>query len=455
MCSSRAISKNVTKHQRHESKCYRGGLRLKDWIAVALFSVLPLLAACDSVVETGVEEEKIEKLTAEELAYQKKLEQAALVLVEVAKDREAVAAVRQSIKLRRAEGFDEDVPFARLLGRDTRGTSGEQYVKIAQPFARAFRAALQKQEGFSNVTTGDGFDLEAFLADSAKIYWPYAEDFEGTETPALVAHPMDESVEAALGYAPTSADSDGQQSNNLTSSALLEYTEVMIDESYAQSNATWVVVPAPIPYPDPIPQPAPDDDTEPSGSVVRVSLGWVQCRQQFDTFWSGGSELRFVRVEPNAINGELESSKTEIEVNASRKDCGRKRWKEVKTAWDSNWEKEDKDQGFVVYEWDRFTWGGEWDYSLGYEGDAGVEGLEIDTQVEGTIKFNNGGPVYKTTINRDSYLAFNDTDLDLLGTRDGFGIRGAGTGVRFTFPHNLYSPPSIVIANDQQSENSK
>lgn len=428
---------------------YRGRTLPAVLIVTALFSGL-LFAGCDSVVNNVQEEETLETtvLSAEQQELRAKLQQAALLLVDVAKDEKAVASVHEGVQLRRKAGHDENVTFAQLLGRRENATVNSTSAKIAQagkPFAKAFRSALNKRKSDVATNASGDFDLEAYLIENdAIIYWPYAENFEGVDVtaPVLVPHPILEGDSDVFdGYDPVTDEEANAQSGVVTSAMSRSYKIIGVDESYATTNPVWVVAPSE----GGRTSSAKSDDTKPSGSVVRVSLGWVQCRKNYDKWISGGSELRFVRVEPTAINGDVSSSKTEIEVNVSRKDCGKKRWKEVKTSWDSNWEKEDVEQGFVVYEWDRFTFRGEWKYSLGYKGDAGVKGLNIDTEAKGSVKFNNGGPIYKTTINRDSYLAFNGTDVDLLGMKDGFGMRGAGTGVRFTLPHNLYSPSTNSV----------
>lgn len=199
----------------------------KPAVLVTLPLLLFFLAACDhAAVEDAASQET--PLTAEELALRDKLQQTALVLVDVAQDQQAVTAVRESVQLRRQDGFDENVPFARLLGRGSGASKNAAYTEAGRPFADAFRTALAEQEAAGKTagasgTALDPSELEGFLVDhDVIIYWPYAEHFEGGSDipPTLTFHPLDESVERGIGYRLQRDDAGNY----------VGYEEVIVDE---------------------------------------------------------------------------------------------------------------------------------------------------------------------------------------------------------------------------------
>lgn len=175
-----------------------------------------------------------------------------------------------------------------------------------------------------------------------------------------------------------------------------------------------------------------------------MSLGEVQCRQNFDSWASGGPELDFIRLEVDPVDYTQKGYRfapTKIEVRPSRKDCKYKRWLAIGTSWDSNWEARHKDQGFVIFDRDKF---GETrvSFNLGYKGQ--IKGVDVDTKLDGSFKIGNDDVIYRNPLNRDSFLAFNRTNVDGLGTRSGFAVRGGGSGVRYTLRDAIHTKSGVI-----------
>ena len=70
-------------------------------------------------------------------------------------------------------------------------------------------------------------------------------------------------------------------------------------------------------------------DDSAHAEIDRASLGWVQCRtKKYDTWFSGGLDLRFRRIKAVGKDGEAVLDKPSlIEVNPSRDDCEDNDWK--------------------------------------------------------------------------------------------------------------------------------
>lgn len=402
-------------------------------IGVALLAVL--LTGCDTSTSVNDAENAVATPTSPILSG--RLDEAALAVSDIVGDPAVVAAIAQGVQMHRLEGHDEQVPFAKLLGHDPQAKA---YEKTGAPFAEAFRNALKRRSTQQPGAKSTTEDMETYLvANDIVIYWPYAENFQtGDIAPPVVApHPLDENAETVKAYRLTQAKGAKTYS----------YDVLAVDENYATLYPVFIVAPGEE-YGYPKTTYPSTGTTTPSGDVVRVSLGEVQCRENFDTWASGGPELDFIRleVEPKNTTTGYEFADTKIEVRPSRKDCKYKRWLNIGTSWDSNWEARHKDQGFVIFDRDKF---GEMrvTFNLGYKGK--IKGVDVDTKFDGSFKIGNNDVIYRNPLNRDSFLAFNRTDVDGLGTRSGFAVRGGGSDVRYTLRDAIYAKSGAVAETSE------
>jgi hypothetical protein len=172
--------------------------------------------------------------------------------------------------------------------------------------------------------------------------------------------------------------------------------------------------------------------------VNLVLLGSVRCTRQYDHLISftgngGGSELRFIRadsyLEQNS-NGQITSPQNVVSVNCSRKDIRKERWLEVNAIWDSNWEPDNPEQVFAIYEEDN-------------EGSRKLSG-----SIEARLKIFTIEPIsYEFTVQtkddiirqlgwkRNSFFAFNQGGLNNgCGLMNGFTVYDCRSAVSYTMP---------------------
>lgn len=395
-------------------------------------------------------------LTPQDEALLKKLDQTAQVLTELAAQPDVVAAVQEAVAMRSAEGYDEDVAFASLLGRVPPEASVNPkrtaaYAKVGEPFARAFRSAIGRRLAKS---TGEQAELysgleDALVENSITLYWPYSEYFQSKSTlePTVTFHPLDPDVHENVGYrASTLKDADAKLMNT------------RVDDLYTQELETWVVRPCETTYeqgsectytvtdgPDRPTGTAyyglPERPTiDPVNDVLTANYGYMQCRENTDSVFSGGPDYRVARLEPKLDDDSdlgVSGYSTYFEVNQfSRSDCKDKDWEYVGSVWDDNWEATDLENGIVVWDHDRF--GGEV-INLGLDFDGTLFGIAIALEVEASIPLSNGAPLLKAELNRDAYLALNKTDCRGHGTRSGWCVRAAGSSFRYTLPWRIWT----------------
>ena len=191
------------------------------------------------------------------------------------------------------------------------------------------------------------------------IYFPYSENFENL--PDVSALPSDNKI--AILFKPTIVFTD-RESNSAPgrdpyycpgTRGNICYRNVTVDDKYAEKNPTHIItigatvrqaVSASVPKND---------------LVTRVYNGGSRLTRQMDKLISftgngGGSEIKICR-----INGYLRRTGERIDdfsgdvvtVNFSRGDIRNKRWKRIYSVWDPNWNYQDIEQIYTVYEEDK------------------------------------------------------------------------------------------------------
>jgi hypothetical protein len=175
-----------------------------------------------------------------------------------------------------------------------------------------------------------------------------------------------------------------------------------------------------------------------SPTITMVMIGSVMCSKQYDHLISfsgngGGSELRFVRADgylQQNSNGQITSPQNVISVNCSRKDIRKKRWKEVNSIWDSNWEPDNPEQVFAIYEEDN-----EGSRTLSGSIQAKLKSLTIEPlNYEFTVKTKDD-IIRQLGWKRSSFFAFNQGGLNNgCGLSNGFTIYDCKTSVAYTMP---------------------
>lgn len=176
----------------------------------------------------------------------------------------------------------------------------------------------------------------------------------------------------------------------------------------------------------------------PAPNIQMVMLGSVICKQQYDNLISftgngGGSELRFIRADAylaQNANGQITSPQNVIAVNCSRKDIRKKRWISVNAIWDSNWETDNPEQVFAIYEEDN-----EGSRTLSGSIQAKLKMLTIEPiNYEITVKTKDD-IIRQLGWKRNSFFAFNKGGLNNgCGLLNGFTVYDCSSAVTYTMP---------------------
>lgn len=171
-------------------------------------------------------------------------------------------------------------------------------------------------------------------------------------------------------------------------------------------------------------------------------IGKAKCIEQYDRLISftsngGGSEIYFIRGDAYLTqdpNGQITSPQTSVPVYFKRKEIRAKVWKTIDEIWDSNWEIDNKEQVFGIYEEDT-------------QGSATMSGSVKTTvkdpsgnNVEATVGFSITVKTQDVIIrqlawNRESFYMYNQGGLNNgCGTISGWTVYGCNTGVSYIMP---------------------
>lgn len=412
-------------------------------------AALVLFTGCDSTTPSRVEDPTSPpQVPSENLEEMRdKMSDAALVLAEVSRDPEAISAVYESIEMRNGRGHGQNVSFAHLLKPELK-VIDKSYASLGSSFADAFERASSAIEAKSSSSVS-AKDLRQYLIENGiTIYWPSHQNFADSDaTPTVTYHPLTKEAEdsddvVVTGYKPSPNKS-------------LTTEEVLVDENYTTTDPTLVVAPCETYTTDDgnqmacigepgggynyqEPEASGTDQTPSSDEKFEVYLDQMQCRDDTDGWLSGGPDYRVYVYEPAITDVTVDEYKdtynTFFPVDSfSGDECDDKRWESVGSSWDANWEKIDAENGFMVYDWDRFD-GARFDYSAKYSGK--LFGVTLSGSVKGDIDINNNEPLFKININRDAFVSTNDSDCRGLGMRNGACVRGGGSKVRFVLKSN-------------------
>jgi len=176
-----------------------------------------------------------------------------------------------------------------------------------------------------------------------------------------------------------------------------------------------------------------------TGPVINmVMLGSVRCTKQYDHLISftgngGGAELRFVRADgylQQNTNGQITSPQDLISVNCSRKDIRKKRWVEVNGIWDSNWETDNPEQVFAIYEEDN-----EGSRTLSGSIQAKLKTLTIEPIGYSITVKTKDEIIRQLGWKRGSFFAYNQGGLNNgCGMLNGFTIYDCNSSVSYNLP---------------------
>lgn len=275
-------------------------------------------------------------------------------------------------------------------------------------------------------TTAAGFDPEAENgSDDLAIYFPYSANYR-----PVVRQEKEVWLRATL----VAADRDANEAPGLEPVPGCTgpdcYLPVTVNDDYcdqhvvhiAQSGGTRASI-------DPV-------ITGPA--IEMVMLGSVRCTKQYDHLISftgngGGSELCFVRADgylQQNTNGQITSPQNLITVSCSRKDIRKKRWVDVNAIWDSNWETDNPEQVFAIYEEDN-----EGSRTLAGKIEAKLKTLSIEPIGYSFTVKTKDEIIRQLGWKRGSFFAYNRGGLNNgCGLLNGFTIYDCNSPVSYNLP---------------------
>jgi hypothetical protein len=357
-----------------------------------------------------------QSLSAEQSILRDKLKNAALIISEVVRDEEINEEFKAAIKEKLTiNPGDEALTINELINSKTQLKSG-QVSKIhvfATKFSTRLKECGQKSKLLKSFPTKSVAPLSGINElDGLEIYFPYSENYQTAVNPTVTFSPLDND-DVGTGYY-----------YNL---ATKNYTEVAVDDSYASSNPTYVIMPEesePADYPYAIYFPKSDinqtikigteingalNDPTPS-NIGLVSFGKVRCTDVPGLF-EGKREFRIIIPKIDyTLNTDGQLVTKDIKVAAiAAIDISRTKVKEMFFQKDtyvtlgsvfvSNWKTEIEEVPLIIYEYNRPLLGGSTPFKLGGK----IAGQEVNAEV------NLPGSAYIKSsfqLSRDTYWAY-------------------------------------------------
>lgn len=284
------------------------------------------------------------------------------------------------------------------------------------------------------------------------VYFPYSENFTNLADVSKLA--PDNKIAIMLKPTIVYTDRDGDAGPGRDayycpgSPGNICYRDVLVDDAYAEKNPTHIItVGADI-------QPAAPVAVPKNDLVTRIYSGACRLTRQMDKFISftgngGGSEIKVCRINAYLRRADEHISDFSgdiVTLNFSRGDIRNKRWKRVYTVWDPNWNYQDIEQIYAVYEDDNMgsaSFSGSLTTNLTLPGKLGKAegkigfGIEVKTQDE---------IITQRKLDRKSYLrdGYNNqgwgfyADADDFLTGKDWPIFDGGAIWQYTLPYRIY-----------------
>lgn len=311
-------------------------------------------------------------------------------------------------------GIEESYYFADILSESstksaTRSNGSES--KLGSEIRRLLNTTRSNSE----------IDADILEYGDYQIYWPYSEDWDGKTKPVITFVPEDDSQLWNYAYK--------QTENGIET--------IIVDEEFMEKNPVWIINKADIPY-DELPNfnnnefskdgiyycprktissiesTNNQNDTRAAGEpVYTVYLGRFMSKKNYDSAWGGGSEfaIQMGAIENMVITSQeqlraTDPSVTYIRVTRSRKDVKNSRWKDVNAVLSSDWQPNENNAGFCIYEEDQ---GGTkyWDMTLSMK----IKGIDIPFTLK--MPYGSGDDlVYKTVYSRNFIFSTNNLTYD-------------------------------------------
>lgn len=428
------------KYTKIKHKKIPSGFFLVGWIVL-------MLVGCDTVLDTNpnnTDELNVEaNLTPQELELRNKLKATVIHLQEVIKQPSALEELQVAIDFYTQKyQRDERVGFRKLFNEAAQYKNTWVEKRKSSPaspsFKEIFRSTSIKAKAEESASSYSVEELEQFLKEkNIEIYYPYSENWKDEKIPpTLTYHPID-NEDINEGWQPVISQTKTANKSDL--SGIKEWKKVTVDDAYAYANKTMIIVP-----PEGV-ETVDSGELDAGGEVStrqmkssncsgencahKVQIGWARLTEHFDGVFAGGSEIRWVSADLVQFlsNGTPELKANRVAYNFSRKDIKKKRWKELFTQFDSDWEEAELAKELLIYEADG---NGLTTLKLGAKLDLG------SAEISGSVDYKlskKRSTLLQTYYKRSVFMAENTTNISNNGVRDGFGVRYANH-LKWTMP---------------------
>mgnify|MGYP001350214808 CR=1 FL=1 len=355
-------------------------INMKRFGGLLIYSMLLLIVACRKNLTDNISVATDDQLSQKQARVAALTKEVARALEEVYRDNRACAEVNAAV----LSGYyaDERVLLKDLLlpsysalyktdscksvNADT-GVFSKQFCEIIERGGYPLLSAelqsvpLLKRTADKAVIRNDARlpeDYASVFSGSQliSVYFPYSENFANLADVSKL--PADNKIAIMLKPTIVYTDRDGDAGPGRDayycagSPGNICYRDVLVDDTYAEKNPTHIItVGADI-------QPTAPVTVSKNDLVTRIYSGACRLTRQMDKFISftgngGGSEIKVCRV--NAYLKRSDEHVTDfsgdvVTLNFSRADIRKQRWKRVYAVWDPNWNYQDIEQIYAVYE---------------------------------------------------------------------------------------------------------
>ncbi len=366
----------------------------------------------------------------------------------------------ETSRLQKSKKFLE---LSERLGLSLANFSKEFLVEAHRLNDSSFELFLDKLNTISNDAVTD---IGKNLVDpdtGASIYFPYQDEFIDPNGYGYGSY----TIGSIVSVATATADADegiGEGPVFDANGYAIGFFQVLINDDYAFAHPTHIIGVngiEPIDVPETNSYPA----LPPANGNFRVYIGEGICKVQLDHLISfsgngGGSEMIYNRLTGylKIENGQITEFKDMFQVDFSRSDIKKQRWKRFFGIWDPNWVNDDLEQVLAIYEKDqtnnivKFTGNLSTTATIPIPGGGSVTGqrtLGFEVQVH-----SNNSIQRQLKIKRIDYLAGalvdqgNGFTNDLTFIPSGSGLKWPayevhyttkqGASVGWTWPYNTY-----------------
>ena len=287
-----------------------------------------------------------------------------------------------------ASGRDEYVRLSELMSKETRSGGQSLFAtRLINLFMDKYiTRSVEAEDMLKELTNSD------FI-----IYWPYSEDWDGEELPTLVAAPDNEDATEAIGV------------KIIQGGGEVSYEDVLVDEDYMMQHPVWVVD-TKAENPNVVyitPSNGENEISRAPRNITRVGtdtihvwrLQKMQVTHQYDGPFKGGPDIQ-IHVSYPSVSGSVNTTSVH-QIDFSRKDVKKKRWKDVNLVLNTDWTKNQIDNGIFIIEqdWDGKSANVTSTLSLTYQDDNGFQGT---TNV--TIKYSTNDEFIAHDVRKRSYM---------------------------------------------------